>query len=142
MVRKWDDMRGGLNDLPVDPAAYQRLSEAISGATSQSGTFGAGYEEIVAPTTDPGRPRAFVCGYAWSIQTLIIVFRNDGPGKQDKRVWIMYEDVSDDEWQALKGSVSTHSFVNTFLNGRAWTKIGPGMQPKARPDHFKDGQGV
>lgn len=141
MVRKWDDMQGGVPNLPVDPEAYKKISEAISAANSQSGTFGAGYEEIPAPTTDPSRPRAFVCGYAWSIQTLIIVFRNDGPGRQDKRVWIQYDDVSNEEWEALKGSVSTHSFVNTFLQGKIWTKIGPGMQPKARPDHFKDGKG-
>ena len=66
--------------------------------------------------------------------------RNDGPGGQDIESWILYEGIAPEYWEALQKAYSTHTFVNTFLSGQSWTKINPGNQPKARPDHFKDGQ--
>ncbi|MFZ9845427.1 MAG: hypothetical protein ACO3EW_05580, partial [Candidatus Nanopelagicaceae bacterium] len=40
-----------------------------------SATFGPGYEEIDAPTTNEARPRALKAGYNPTTQTLVIIFR-------------------------------------------------------------------
>lgn len=111
-----------------------------------SPTFGPGYEEIAAPTTNPARPRALKAGYNPVTETLVIIFRPNqrvnpltgGYSDTGPAPWIKYDDVKIEEWETLKNSGSTGEFLKSFVRG--WSRItGAGSLPRTRPQNFQSG---
>lgn len=110
-----------------------RIENLLSEDAGRSRVFGPGYEEIVAPTSDPtGRSRALKCGYNWSTQTLVIIFRD--------MTWVQYDGVDDHMWEALWKAYSTNTYVNTFLAGWPWSETSYGQLPRTKPDNFRQGR--
>ena len=110
-----------------------RIENLLTEDASRSRVFGPGYEEIVAPTSDPmGRSRALKCGYNWSTQTLVIIFRD--------MTWVQYDGVDDHMWEALRMAYSTHTYVNTFLAGWDWSETSYGQLPRTRGNSFSQGR--
>lgn len=93
--------------LGIDPmAGYEE--------NYHSPNYGDGWEEILAPTSNSGRPRAINCAYHHKANLLVICFRP--PTRTDKKgrsvksgesTWIVYLDTSLDMWDDLKGAQST-----------------------------------
>ncbi len=110
-----------------------RIENLLNEDTRKSRVFGPGYEEIVAPTSDPnGRSRALKCGYNWATQTLVIMFRD--------MTWVQYDGVENNYWEALKMAYSTNTYVNTFLADWPWSETSYGQLPRTKPDNFRQGR--
>ena len=81
-----------------------------------SGTFGEGWEERTAPTTEPNFPRAMTIGYHRKTNSLVIEFRPPGSrktGETGPRPWVLYYDVEPDMWESLCGSSSTGRWLKS-----------------------------
>jgi len=82
-----------------------------------SGTFGPGWEERDAPTTEASYPRATKIGYHRKTNSLVIQFRQPGSKKNGKMVptgfppWVLYYEVSPDLWDSLCVSNSTGKWL-------------------------------
>lgn len=149
----------GQRRFNIEEAMKDRIAQQNQGSINaystaltnrlNSGTFGPGYEEIDAPTTNPLRPRALKAGYNPTTKTLVIIFRpnqkqnpltgnmsNTGPAP-----WIKYEDIDLDLWEGLKNTSSTGEYLRTSgIDNMGWTKIpGSGSLPRTRPQSFQSG---
>lgn len=146
----------GQRRFNIEEAMKDRIKQRVQGSANEystaltnrlnSGTFGPGYEEIDAPTTNPARPRALKAGYNPTTETLVIIFRPNqrvnpltgGYSATGPAPWIKYDRVTLEEWESLKGSSSTGEFLKTFNKG--WSKIpGAGSLPRTRPQNFQNG---
>jgi len=95
-----------------------------------SATFGKGWEEMAAPSTNKGeakpaggrrafRPRALKIGYHQDAKLLVIVFRpptkvdrkNDVERQSGKAPWVVYEEVDAEMWEELKNYHSTGEWL-------------------------------
>lgn len=139
-------MKDKLN--PEIQGSYNPYSTALTNRLN-SGTFGPGYEEIDAPTTNELRPRALKAGYNPTTETLVIIFRPNqrvnpltgGNSDTGPAPWIKYEGVSLDLWEGLKNSPSTGEYLRTSgIDNMSWVKIpGSGSLPRTRPQSFQSG---
>jgi hypothetical protein len=81
-------------------------------AEYHSSTYGAGWEEMVAPSINRARPRALVCAYHRRASALVISFRPPTrTNKQGRAVksgestWIVYLDTPLEMWEQLRDEV-------------------------------------
>lgn len=128
--------------------SFNTFSTALTDKLN-SATFGPGYEEIDAPTTNAARPRALKAGYNPTTQTLVIIFRPNqkinpltgGYSDSGPAPWIKYEGVSLDLWEGLKETGSTGEYLRTSgIDNMGWVKIqGQGGLPRTRPQNFQSG---
>jgi KTSC domain len=101
------------------------------------GTWPSTFEVIEAPTSDKSdkadkRNRAEQCGYHHDSETLVIIFR--APVKKNKATGtydptgepeplIRYDGVAKSQWEGLKRSGSTGSYLRSSgLDGHPWSK--------------------
>jgi hypothetical protein len=63
------------------------------------------YQNMIAPTTDPKRPRALKLAYSREAKKLVVKFR-DG-------TWWEYNDVEVEFWNDLKASDSTGKYLKS-----------------------------
>lgn len=122
----------------VDPDSYAAIAAALKADRERSRVCGPGYEEIVAPTSGTGRPRAQKCCYNRITETLVIVMSDWQRGGRMKLTWIQYDDVPEDLWEELKGADSTNDFVNGTLYSWPWIETFYGALPRTRDEAFKD----
>jgi len=157
--RRRSEEEAGQRRFNIEEAMKDRINPRIQGSVNQtstaltnrlnSGTFGPGYEEIDAPTTNPGRPRALKAGYNPTTETLVIIFRPNqkinpltgnysatGPAP-----WIKYDRIPLELWEGLKSANSTGEYLRTSgIDNMGWSKIpGAGSLPRTRPQNFQNG---
>ena len=131
-----DNYRSNRFSPKTDMNQYNATLAAMKAESSNSRVFGAGYEEIEAPskhiadTKGRYRPRAYKCGYNRNTQTLVIIMR-------DNYTWIQYDEVPPDMWdEGLKVARSTNEFVQEALLGWPYKKSTFGSLPRTRPEGF------
>lgn len=157
--KRRSEEESGQRRFNIEEAMKERIAQQAQGSFDQystaltnrlnSPTFGPGYEEIDAPTTNPLRPRALKAGYNPTTKTLVIIFRpnqrlnpltgtysNTGPAP-----WIMYDGIELDLWEGLKNTSSTGEYLRTSgIDNMGWSKItGRGSLPRTRPQSFESG---
>ena len=121
----------------TDMDQYAATLAAMKASDANSRLFGAGYEEIDAPTRhivdSKGRvrPRAYKCGYNRQTQTLVIIMR-------DNYTWIEYDEVPPEMWDdGLKKATSTNEFIQEALLNWPYKKTTFGNLPRTRPEAFE-----
>lgn len=156
--RRRSEEEAGQPRFNIEEAMKDRLNPRIQGSVNElstaltnrlnSGTFGPGYEEITAPTTNPARPRARKAGYNPTTETLVIMFRpnqrmnpltgsysDSGPAP-----WIQYDNVPLEVWEGLKTTGSTGAYLRSSIDGvYGWHKTSYGSLPRSRPQNFETG---
>ena len=119
----------------TDMDQYAARVAAMKAEEGNSRIFGAGYEEIDAPTRgivdSKGRvrPRAYKCGYNRNTGTLVIIMR-------DNYTWIQYDEVPEDMWEGLKTARSTNEFIQEALLNWPYKKSTFGNLPRTKPQAF------
>jgi hypothetical protein len=120
----------------TDPDNYAAIVAALKADERNSRVFGAGYEEIPAPTRGivgrdgRTRPRAWKCGYNRNTGTLVIIMRD--------YTWIQYDEVPAEMWDdGLKIADSTNEFVQEALLNWPYKKSAFGSLPRTRPESFE-----
>lgn len=111
----------------LEQAMVERLTNSYN-----SSTFGPGFEEILAPSTNKERPRAIAMGYNRSTEVLAIVFRHPTVvNKATKREvitgpapMIRYNNIPIDMWNDLKSSDSTGKYLR-YSGLDNWPDKGP-----------------
>lgn len=141
-IPSWDEMNQGSNIIPkrntniptYDEVMFGRLVEERT-ARNEGSTDNwdvtipndikdaneleidsIGSDTIVAPTTNPKRPRALTVGYNPNTRTLVVVFRDN--------TWWQYNDVPVHMWIGLRDSASTGEFLRAE-GLDTWPDMGP-----------------
>lgn len=84
------------------------------------------FQNMIAPTTNPARPRAKKLAYSKETETLVIRFRDDS--------WIGYDGIPVEIWNDLKASNSTGLYLkHSGLDNHPWYNFNPSdMEPETR----------
>jgi hypothetical protein len=133
-----DNYRGQRFKPETDPDNYAAIAAALKQERENSRLCGPGYEEINAPTSGKGRPRAQKCCYNKTTETLVIVMSDWQRGGRMKLTWIQYDDVTEDMWAELKDADSTNDFITSTLYGWPWIETYFNTLPRTRDEAFKD----
>lgn len=156
--RRKAEEEAGDRRFNIEEAMKERLEQMKQGSFApnsetiteklNSSTFGPGYEEIDAPTQNPGRPRAYKAGYNPLTQTMVIVFRGNrkqhpfaaGGFTESPGAWVQYDGVTLEAWEGLKNSGSTGAYLRSSIDpAYGWHNTDYGSLPRTRPQDFQSG---